>query len=114
VAASAVTAARRAPERPRRRPRERKQRKRRMALFRKFFLKKTPDRLLEISERVYGIMPASLGRARPLQCGICREAAFSGGDFGVCCRFLGFGFFWGSAVFEEVFFLSWNPVRSGA
>lgn len=40
-----------------------------MALFRKFFLKKTPDRLLEISERVYGIMPASLGRAVPLQCG---------------------------------------------
>uniref|UniRef100_A0A453B634 C2 tensin-type domain-containing protein n=1 Tax=Aegilops tauschii subsp. strangulata TaxID=200361 RepID=A0A453B634_AEGTS len=34
-----------------------------MALFRKFFLKKTPDRLLEISERVYGIMPASLARA---------------------------------------------------
>ncbi|KAF8664137.1 hypothetical protein HU200_054885 [Digitaria exilis] len=28
-------------------------RKGRMALFRKFFLKKTPDRLLEISERVY-------------------------------------------------------------
>jgi formin 2 len=32
-----------------------------MALFRKFFLKKTPDRLLEISERVYGIMPSPLG-----------------------------------------------------
>jgi hypothetical protein len=34
-----------------------------MALFRKFFLKKTPDRLLEISERVYGIMLATLVRA---------------------------------------------------
>lgn len=26
-----------------------------MALFRKFFVKKTPDRLLEISDRVYGL-----------------------------------------------------------
>jgi hypothetical protein len=37
-----------------------------MALFRKFFLKKTPDRLLEISDRVYGIMlalPVDLVRA---------------------------------------------------
>jgi hypothetical protein len=41
-----------------------------MALFRKFFLKKTPDRLLEISERVYGIMPASLGPVASAGCGI--------------------------------------------
>jgi hypothetical protein len=31
-----------------------------MALFRKFFLKKTPDRLLEISDRVYGMYNSPL------------------------------------------------------
>jgi hypothetical protein len=34
-----------------------------MALFRKFFLKKTPDRLLEISERVYGMYNALVSRS---------------------------------------------------
>jgi hypothetical protein len=41
-----------------------------MALFRKFFLKKTPDRLLEISENVYGIMLATLRRAVSCGCDI--------------------------------------------
>jgi hypothetical protein len=52
-----------------------------MALFRKFFLKKTPDRLLEISERVYGIMPSSHGRAGPAGCSICGGVSHSGEDF---------------------------------
>ena len=51
-----------------------------MALFRKFFLKKTPDRLLEISERVYGIMLSSLGRAGPWGCWIYRGVSCSGED----------------------------------
>lgn len=60
-----------------------------MALFRKFFLKKTPDRLLEISERVYGIMPSSLGGAGP------GGARFAGESL-VPRRIFGFGAVWGS------------------
>jgi len=71
VAAGGDAAARRAPERQRERGWRRG--RGRMALFRKFFLKKTPDRLLEISERVYGIMLSPLGRA-----GSCGRVGFAG------------------------------------
>lgn len=59
-----------------------------MALFRKFFLKKTPDRLLEISERVYGIMLATLRRAGSCGCEIRGGASCCAEDFGLP---LGFG-----------------------
>ena len=54
-----------------------------MALFRKFFLKKTPDRLLEISDRVYGIMLATPRRPGSCGCEIRGDASCSAEDFGL-------------------------------
>jgi len=63
-----------------------------MALFRKFFLKKTPDRLLEISERVYGIMLATLRRAGSCGCEIRGDASCSAEDFWLLFCFGGLDF----------------------
>jgi hypothetical protein len=65
-----------------------------MALFRKFFLKKTPDRLLEISERVYGIMLSPLGPAASCGCGIRGGVSCSAEDFPGFRLFWGFEFWW--------------------
>jgi len=95
VAAGGDAAARRAPERQRERGWRRG--RGRMALFRKFFLKKTPDRLLEISERVYGIMLSPLCRAGSCGCGIRGGASRSATGFSGSLLVLGV------SNFSEVF-----------
>jgi len=78
-----------------------------MALFRKFFLKKTPDRLLEISERVYGIMLSPLGRA-----GSCGRVGFAGVLHVLQQDFPAPAWFWGFRILVKYLFigvqLSWN------
>lgn len=81
-----------------------------MALFRKFFLKKTPDRLLEISERVYGIMLSSRGRAGPAGCGICAGVAFWGGFF-LLWRGLGTSDFGGVMLYGSLIMLQFSALE---